>query len=193
MKYIIARLLGGMQWFCNIPRELFHPKGRSPEGWNYSQGMLQNHCIPTKSRAVVFLYSLLNRQIRWKSWILNKRMHKNTWFHKRVLKTLISRKNFVKLNKPWCNLLLQKTFATSHGIKSFAKNLCNKNFVNLTEKLICKGNFIPIVYLVNHVEISFTSLIPNVNYSKVENPARHLLKGLQSTFSFFDVASPKSR
>ena len=85
-------------------------------------------------------------------------MHENTWFHKRVLKTLISRKNFVKLNKPWCNLLLQKTFATSHGIKSFAKNLCNKNFVNLTEKLICKGNFSTIVYLVNHIEIRLANI-----------------------------------
>ena len=47
-----------MQWFCIIPWESFHPSGLRPLGWNNSRGMLQNHCIPPKSRAVTYFFSL---------------------------------------------------------------------------------------------------------------------------------------
>ena len=45
-----------------IPRVLFHPKGRSPEGWRMNPRDLQFQCIPRNDHAVVFLHGLLNRQ-----------------------------------------------------------------------------------------------------------------------------------
>ena len=56
-KNTTARLLVGMQWSYNIPWESFHPFGLRPLGWNNSRGMLQNHCIPPKSRAIIYFMS----------------------------------------------------------------------------------------------------------------------------------------
>ena len=58
-KNTTARSLFGMQRFCYIPWESFHPSGLRPLGWNDSLGMLQNLCIPHNDRAITYFIHLL--------------------------------------------------------------------------------------------------------------------------------------
>ena len=47
---------------ANPKRLNFHPKGRSPEGWqNWVTRDWQYQCIPRNDRAIVFLHGLLNK------------------------------------------------------------------------------------------------------------------------------------
>ena len=57
-KNTTARSLFGMQRFCYIPWESFHPSGLRPLGWNNSHGMLQNLCIPHNDRAITYFYTI---------------------------------------------------------------------------------------------------------------------------------------
>ena len=62
--YIIARSFRGMHWNCQSQgTTIFHPKGRSPEGWtNWVPRDWQFQCIPRNDCAIVFLHWLLNWQ-----------------------------------------------------------------------------------------------------------------------------------
>ena len=71
---------------------------------------------------------------------------------------------------------LLKSFATSHGIKTFAQYLIWRKNCN------CKGNFFPIVYLVNHIEIHNASqILCEIIVSHFETPKNCHFDNLSSS------------
>ena len=83
------------------PWESFHPKGRSPEGWNSSQGLAKIICLPIGDHAMLLLLSLLNENYHFAT----KRNHKSLHF------ILVSRKFFSSnWQKFFCSTVIFRQF-----------------------------------------------------------------------------------
>ena len=96
---------------ANPEGSIFHPKGRSPEGWRMDARDWQYQCIPRNDRAIVFLHSLLNKHILGKSskclvfLIFCNISSKNLWKFRQTVsfstKKSLNLKNSVNLTKFW--------------------------------------------------------------------------------------------
>ena len=116
-QYSIAWSPGGRLWFLQTRGSQFHPKGRSPEGWNGSQGFAKIICLPIGDHAIVLLWSLLNK--------------KSTQSYSYVGETssillhffLVSRKNSLNWQKLFCSSSVFRNFPSNWKSKWFAKLL----------------------------------------------------------------------
>ena len=152
-----------MHWNCQSQGSHFSSQGAKPRGMNkWLTRDWQFQCIPRNNCAIVFLHSLLNRQLihakirQLLLWIWsNSRKNSSNWWNFMWI-WLTLRKNssnwrnfwkwhwFFSLGR-WHWFLAISKF--SLGKKVIAKKMISR------KKVFCTKKFIPLVYLVNHVEI----------------------------------------